>query len=320
MKEIGFVISHKENEKRRALIPEDIEKLKFADKLWFEKGYGDILGYSDSDYLRAGAHVGSAKEVYAKEVICNPKFPETDERSLLSKEQVIFGWIHAVQGKEITDFLMNRNMTAIAWEDMFEKGRHVFWRNNELSGEAAVIHAIPFFGRSLYDCRAAVIGRGNAALGAIRILERLGASVRVYNRRMEQLLRDEISSYDIVVNAVLWDVFRNDRLLYKDDIKKMRKGSMIIDISCNHTMELETSHPTPISDPVYVVDGVLHYSADHTPSLLWKTATESISKEVSRFIDIIVEGKEKDDPVLREAIIIEKGKIIDQRISRFQNR
>ena len=209
-------------------------------------------------------------------------------------------------------------MTAIAWEKMFENGRHVFWRNNEIAGEACVFHAFLYQSRLAYECSIAVVGRGNTARGVIRILEKMGAKVTVYDRKTVLFLRNELEKYDIMVNVVLWDVFRKDCLIYKEDLKKMKKGAMIIDISCDEEMEIETSHATTLKDPVYSVDGIIHYAVDHTASLFCITASESISKEIKKYIDDLVEGNCNN--TLRNATIIENSKILDENIAKFQNR
>lgn len=318
MRKISFVISGKENERRRALIPQDLEHIRNRKYLYFEQGYGEVLGFSDEDYRKKGANVVSREESYTTEIVCNPKAPRPSERLLFGQNQTLFGWIHAVQGKKITDFLIERKMTAIAWEDMFEGGRHLFWRNNELAGEAAILHAVGFLGRHPGKCKTAIIGRGNCARGAFRILSQLGAEIIIYDRKTALLLREEISQYDVVVNAILWDIFRTDHLVYKEDIAKMKPGSMLIDISCDPGMGIETCQATTFNDPVYEVDGVIHYAVDHTPALFYRTATESISAVVCRFVDDLVEAKEPS--VLKNATIIRAGEIIDERILRFQKR
>lgn len=128
----------------------------------------------------------------------------------------------------------------------------------------------------------------------------------------------EIWQFDIVINAVLWDVFRTDHLIYRSDLENMKPGSMIIDISCDDGMGVETSHATTIQDPVYLLDGVIHYSVDHTPALFYKSASESISAALYPFIDFIVE--ERYNPVLESAMCMKNGIILDDRIIRFQKR
>lgn len=320
MKTVGFIISTKENEKRRALLPENISSIKNKSFLYFEEGYGEALGNCDKEYKIAGVHVVSRDEVMCKDVICDPKIGDAEYLSELKDGQTIFGWIHAVQNKSITDSILNRKLTAIAWEDMYEKGRHVFWRNNELAGESAVMHAFTLYGKVPYECNVALIGRGNTARGAYKILSSLGANVTVYDRRAEKLLREEIENYDVIVNGILWDIYRKDHIIYKDDLLKMKKPSLIIDISCDRTGGIETSVPTTIKNPVYTVDGVLHYVVDHTPALISYSVTKALGNELIKYIDDIIEEKVENNDALKKATIIKNGEIIDQRIIDFQNR
>ncbi|MBA7573264.1 N(5)-(carboxyethyl)ornithine synthase [subsurface metagenome] len=318
MKTIGFLISKKENEKRRALIPNGLVNVRNISYLYFEKGYGEILGYSDEDYYKMGVNIVNRERIFKQDIICNIHAPEPVEQTLFYKGKIFFGFIDAVQGRKITDFFLDMKMTAISWGKMVDNGRPVLWRNNEIAGEAGVFHAFSYYGRLPYECSIAVIGKGNAGSAAIKLLEKMGAGVTIYDRKTVLSLRNELGKYDIIVNTVLWDVFRKDRLIYRRDLKEMKKGAMIIDISSNKELEIETSHPTTIDNPVYSVDGILHYVVDHTPTIFWKTATESISKEIIKYIDDLVE--ENDNKVLKNATIIKDGKILDEKIIKFQKR
>lgn len=311
---IGFPIPRKEHENRRALLPADVASLAKPQQLVFEAGYGQVLGLDDDAYRTAGASVRPRSEVCDCEIICNPKPMTSDE--YFGSGKTLFGWIHAVQGREITELLVKHEMTAIAWEEMYQDGRHSFWRNNELSGEAAVMHALLHWGRIAYGSQVAVIGRGNVARGAIRMLERLGCCLTVYDRRTSHLLRQEIHRYDIIVNAVLWDVFREDHLVYETDLGSMKPGGLIIDISCDEAMGIQSSRPTTIASPVYRHGGILHYVVDHAPTLFYQTATESISKVVAAFAADL--ERPESNPVLAKATIVRGGRILDDRIVRFQ--
>lgn len=317
MKTIGFPIGHKEHEFRRALVPEHIALIKHPEQLYVETGYGDVLGYSDEDYRTAGVHVGSREQVLACDIICDPKVGDADYLEQLHG-QTVFGWLHAVQNRDITDKLLHSELTAYAWEDMFEDGRHSFWRNNEIAGEAAVSHAYLCHGVFPYDTKVAVLGRGNTARGAIKTLNYMGAEVIVYDRHTEQLFRKELGRYDVVVNAILWDTRRRDHIIYREDLKRMKHGAMIIDISCDRAGAVETSVPTTIENPTYIVDGIRHYVVDHTPSLFFKTTSMFLSEVVAPLCDGLI----CDEPaeVLQRAKCIENGKIIDQRIIDFQHR
>ena len=317
MKTIGFVVSHKENERRRALVPSDIKNVRNKSQVFIERGYGDVLGFNDVDYMEQGVNIVSREEALSKDIVCDPKIGDADYLDNLHN-QVIFGWIHAVQNKDITDRIIDGGLTAFAWEDMYNLGRHCFWRNNEIAGEAAIMHAYMCYGVFPYNTRVAVIGRGNTARGAIKTLNYMGANVVCYDRRTESLLRNEIGEYDVIVNAVLWDTKRKDHIISRSDLKRMKRNSMIIDISCDRNGGIETSIPTTIDNPTYMVDGVMHYVVDHTPSIFWRTASEGISSVVSRHVDSLVSGVL--DEVLRGAQIIQDGVIIDERINKFQNR
>lgn len=320
MKTIGFVISHKENEKRRALLPQDLNQVKNVNNVFVETGYGDVLGYSDEDYARYGATICSRDEALSKDIICDPKVGDAEYLDNLREGQTIFGWVHAVQNRDITDKLLNNKLTAVTWEDMYYKGRHIFWRNNEIAGEAAIMHAFSLHGVFPYDTKVAILGRGNIARGACRILTSLGAEIVQYDRRTEALFQEELGNYDVVINAILWDVNRKDHIIYKEDLKRMKRNALIIDISCDKNGGVETSVPTTINDPVYVVDGVTHYVVDHTPSIFYKTITKSLSAICAGYIDMLIEEESHWCEVLKNALAVRRGIVVDERINKFQGR
>ena len=319
MKTIGFLKSTKTNEKRIALLPDQISNIKNKNYLFFETGYGEKLGFADNEYIKQGANVCSKEESLTKDIICDPKIGDADYLLQLREHQTIFGYIHAVQNRDITDQIVNRSLTAIAWEDMYDGGRHVFWRNNELAGEAAIMHAFAIYGRLPYDCKVALIGRGNIARGACRILSSLGAEIRVYDRKMENLLRQEIAEYDVIVNGITWDTSRQDHIIFREDLKRMKKSSMIIDVSCDKAGGIETSIPTTVKDPVYFSEGILHYVVDCTPTLIFHTASKAFGSVIVKYIDDIIEGNIEHNKTIKDAIIIKNGVILDKRINDYQN-
>ena len=317
MKTIGFVKSDKENEYRIALVPKDLRKIKNTNMIYIEKGYGNENNYSDEEYSSMGCHIVSKEEVLGKDIIVDPKIGDAKYLNSL-KNKIVFGWIHAVQNRDITDCFINNKLTGYAWEEMFEEGRHVFWRNNEVAGEAAVMHALIIHGIMPYDAKVAIIGNGNTSRGAYRVLTQLGAKVKTYNRKTENLFRKEIGEFDIVVNAVLWDVTRKDHIINKKDLSRMKCGGLLIDISCDKNGAIETSVPTTINNPTYFIDGIRHYVVDHTPSLFYKTISKELSKEVSKYIDDLIE--EKTNIMLEKCKIIENGVILDKNINIYQSR
>lgn len=318
MKTIGFPISHKENERRRAIVPDDIKNIPNPEMLYFEQGYGDELGICDKAYSSLGCHCVSREEVLKQDIICDPKVGDGDYLEQLNPGQTLFGWVHATQNRDITDKLISRELSAYAWEKMYDRGRHIFWRNNELAGEAAVMHAFQCYGRMPYEANVAVLGRGNTARGAIKVLNMLGADVTQYDRRTERLFRDELGLYDVIVNCILWDTSRTDHIVYKEDLKKMKSGAMIIDVSCDRAGGIETSIPTSIENPTYTVEGITHYVVDHTPSLFFKTFTYNNSAVIVPYLVQLM--NDNPDIVLQDAFIVDKGIIVDQEIIDFQKR
>ncbi|KUO51479.1 MAG: N(5)-(carboxyethyl)ornithine synthase [Desulfitibacter sp. BRH_c19] len=314
MKSMGFLMSTKENEKRRALLPEQISGIKNKNYLFFERGYGKALGYTDAEYIKQGANVSSKEEVITKDIICDPKIGDADYLLELRENQAIFGYVHAVHNRNITDIIVEKSLTAIAWEEMADSGRNVFWRNNELAGEAAIMHAFTIYGKMPYECKVAIIGRGNIARGAYRILSSLGADIVVYDRKMESLLRKEIADYDVIVNGVLWNTNGQEHVIYREDLKRMKKSSIIIDISCDKAGFVETSVPTTIEDPVYISGGILHYVVDHTPAIIFHTASRVFGNVLVKYIDDIIEDNIESNDTIKNAVIIKNGIIIDKQI------
>ena len=124
--------------------------------------------------------------------------------------------------------------------------------------------------------------------------------------------------YDVLVNCILWDTRRYDHIIYADDIKKMKKGTLIIDVSCDPHLGIETSHPTTIDDPVYEINGVIHYAVDNTPAMYPITVTNILSAGIAEYINIMVSSEYENYPSsLKNATVILKGHIIDERINEF---
>lgn len=252
-------------------------------------------------------------------MITDVKLGDADYLDEISPNKILYGWAHAVQNIPFTSNILSNNHTVIAWEDIFENGRYIFYRNREVAGEAAIMHAYRYCGKMPYDTKVAILGNGQTAKGALRVLHGLGAEVDVYNRKLEKLFREMMYDYDVLVNCVMWDTNRTDRIIYKDDLKKMKPGTLIIDVSCDPYLEIETSHPTSIDDPVYVIDGVIHYSVDNTPGMFPITITKVLSEGISRYIDFIIEDDINSYPDnLRAAVVIENGHIRDERIKTFR--
>lgn len=320
MRNIGFIISKKENENRRAIVFEDLKYIKNKSNLYFENGYFSNFGYSDEEIEKIGAHAISYDKILKScDVIVEPKIGDSEDLKNM-QNKILFGWIHATQNYEITQAIIDSKSTAIAFEKMFEDGRHSFNINNQIAGIAAIWHSMLCYGKQYTDLDVAILGSGNTSKGALYALDKIGARTKVYTIDEEENFKNDLEKYDVIVNAILWDTNRKDHIIYKKDLQKLKKNCIIVDISCDRCGGIETCIPTTIENPTYVVDGIIHYAVDHTPSFLYKDASKSISKEVVKYIDILVEGTEEENSTLKESTIINTGIIIDEDINKFQNR
>lgn len=321
MKTVGLIISHKSHEKRRALLPNDIQTtVRHPEQLYFEEGYGHSIGIDDHEYEAVGCHIVSRAEALRCDIITDVKLGDADYLDKIEPNKILFGWAHAVQNIEFTSKALHADHTVVAWEEIFENGRYIFYRNREVAGEAAIMHAYRYCGKMPYDTKVAILGNGQTAKGALRILHGLGAEVDVYNRRLEGLFRENMHNYDVLVNCIMWDTNRTDRIIYAEDLKRMKKGTLIIDVSCDPELEIETSRPTTIEDPVYEVDGVIHYTVDNTPAMFPITITKILSEGIARYIDYLIEGNTESYPDnLHKAVVIDQGHICDERIGSFRS-
>lgn len=319
MMTIGFLISHKNGECRRAILPADLQKVKHVDQLYFEKGYGESIGFADEEYEKYGCHIVDREVVFNCDIITDVKLGDADYLDKIPNGKILFGWAHAVQNIDFTTNMMKKEHTVIAWEEIFEEGRYIFYRNREVAGEAAIMHAFRYCGKMPYDTKVAILGNGQTAKGALRILHGLGAEVDVYGRKLETLFKKKMFDYDVLVNCIMWDTSRTDRIIYKEDLKKMKKGTLIIDVSCDPYLEIETSHPTTIDDPIYEVDGVIHYTVDNTPAMYPITVSKVLSEGIHKYLDVLVEGDMCNYPEsLYNAVIIKNGVLIDHHIIEFR--
>ncbi len=314
MRTVGLVISHKNNEKRRALIPQDLKRIKNLDYLFFEKGYGESIGYKDADYQ--GANFVSRKDALKCDIVVDVKLGDADYVDKIGNNKILCGWAHAVQNIDFTTKCVNAKHTVIAWENIFKDGRYIFYRNREIAGEAAILQGLRYCEKMPYETKIAIIGNGQTAKGALRVLHGLGADVDVYNRRLESAFKKNMYNYDVLVNCVMWDTTRTDRLIYKEDLKKMKPGTLIIDISCDPYLEIETSHPTTIDNPVYTVDGVIHYAVDNTPAMFSKSVSKILSNNFASYFDELVADMYSEE--MQNAVGILNGTVVDSEIVKFR--
>jgi N5-(carboxyethyl)ornithine synthase len=365
---IGLIkTSLKENERRVPIYPEHLTRYPetLRKQMVFEKGYGIDYGLADEHFIGNGSTLADRDSLLRTcDIVVLPK-PMLDDLSKMRAHQVLFGWAHTVQRKATAQLAIERQITIIAWESMHlwspagEKLMHVFYKNNELAGYAAVLHCLQLLGIDGYygpRRKVVILSHGSVSRGAIYALHGRGFNnIHVFTQRQphqvadqnpdvyyghyyllkdgtlmaidsegkEAPLMDELSSADIICNGILQDTNRPIIFVGKDDIQKLKPRSIIIDISCDEGMGFAFARPTSFEDPVFRVgDNITYYSVDHTPSYLWNAASREISKALLPYLGIVSEGENawNMDPTIKRAIDIRDGVIQNKNILRFQHR
>ncbi|QIR06488.1 alanine dehydrogenase [Salinivibrio costicola] len=362
MKKISiFGKSKKKHEKRIPLHPSLFDQIPpiVKENLYFEEGYASELGVSDSFLRDEFGGTAPREELYdIGDVWVLPK-PEIDDFKYFKEGKILWGWPHCVQGYDIAQAAIDSKMTLVAWEAMHggSDTTHVFYRNNELAGYAAVQHMMMLSGKTGYfgrKLRAGVLGFGATARGAINCLKSLGiVDISVFSQRPSYLINapiesidyrkikvnsegvllesnsyqefkkpvEELKNYDIVVNCVLQDPINPVMFIEENDISSIEKPIDIIDISCDKGMGFSFAIPTTFDNPVFNYGKFIkYYSVDHTPTLYWDSASYELTKSLIDFLPSFVDGTWKENKILEKAIEIEDGQIRNEKIIDFQKR
>ncbi len=365
---IGVIrTSFKENEKRVPIYPEHLLWIpeEIRNNIIFEEKYGEEFGYPNEYFLGKCCGMLKREELFKRcDIIVLPK-PVIEDLKKMRNNQILWGWTHCVQQRNIAQAAIDQKLTLISWESMHqwssggEKLMHIFYKNNEIAGYAAVLHTLQLLGiDGHYGPRRtmAILGYGSVSRGAIYALQGRGFNnIQVYTRRPSHVvadqnpdvyynnffideggllmarlpdgkiipLIDELAQADIICNGVLQDV--DSPLIFVDDstIKALKPRTIIIDVSCDKGMGFSFAQPTTFADPIItLMNGISYYSVDHIPTYLWDAASREISKALLPFLDIISRGPkswERDDTIHR-AIDIHDGIIRNEHILSFQKR
>ncbi len=254
----------------------------------FETGYGNDYGVPDEYLASLGARVADRATILADcDMVILPK-PVPADLASMHRGQVLFGWAHCVQQADMTQLAIDRRLTVIAWEAMNhwspagDKILHVFYKNNEIAGYAAVLHGLELLGIDGHygpRRRVTVFGYGSVSRGAIYALQGRGFNnIHVFTRRPPHLVADqnpdvyhgqyivapdgsvsvrtsegesrpvldELSESDIVCNGVLQDPIKPVVFVREHDVCRLKPRSLIIDISCDLGMGFSFARPTTL--------------------------------------------------------------------------
>ena len=360
--------SKKEDERRVPIHPEHLKRLPehIRRQLIFEKGYGSRFNIEDEEISDLTGGIATRSEILADigEVIIAK--PVLSDLEAVKVGGTIWGYPHCAQQMQITQTAIDKKLTLIAFEDMYvwhpngQMGRHTFYKNNEMAGYAAVIHALQLRGIDGHygnQRKVIVFSFGAVSRGAIYALKAHGfMDITICIQRPDHEVREEvlgvhyarlrkgngneprlivvehdgserslmelINESEIIVNGTYQDT--DDPIDYvKEDEKSMLKpGTLIIDVSCDEGMGFYFAKPTTFKNPMLAIDKIDYYAVDHTPSYLWESASRSISAALIVHIPSVISGHESwnENKTIKNAINVDKGVIVKDAILRFQHR
>ena len=348
---IGVPREIKVHEYRVGLVPASVRELVHrGHKVLVEKGAGRGIGFDDGAYRVAGAQIAaSAKEIFAKaEMIVKVKEPQPAEIKMLRPKQVLFTYLHLAADPDQTRGLMKSGAVCIAYETVtgprgglpllapmsevagrmsIQVGAHCL--EKEQGGIGLLLGGVP----GVPAGKVVILGGGVAGTNAARMAMGLEAHVVVIDMAIDRLyaldlqfgrqlhtafatidaIEGHVLSADLVIGAVLVPGAAAPKLVTRDMVRRMKKGSVLVDISIDQGGCFETSHPTTHADPTYVVDGVVHYCVANMPGAVARTSTHALNNATLPFVLALADkgyGKAlADDLHLRAGLNVMGGRI-----------
>ncbi|MDQ6997962.1 MAG: N(5)-(carboxyethyl)ornithine synthase [Mariprofundus sp.] len=360
--------SRMENEQRVPIHPRHLSRMpaELRQQLVFEQGYGEPFGISDSEIVAQSGGMATRHELLAEigsVIISKPM--ETDFQEL-KEGGTLWGYVHCTQQRAVTQIAIDRKLTLIAFEDMFvwsptgQIGRHTFYKNNEMAGYCAVIHALQLKGIDGHygnQRKTIIFSFGAVSRGAIYALKAHGfrditiciqrpdhevreevldchyVTIRAGGKgeprllvqehdRSERPLSDLISESDIIINGAYQNPDHPINFVTEEESTCLKPGCLIIDVSCDEGMGFYFAKPTTFNAPMFKVGTVDYYAVDHTPSYLWESASRSISAAMIVHLPSVLGGREgwQENETIRQAVNIDAGVIQKSVILSFQHR
>jgi alanine dehydrogenase len=346
---IGVPKEIKEQEQRVALLPSGTNQLtKLGHCVLVERNAGIGSGYPDQDYAKAGAEiVEQAKEVFARaDMIVKVKEPLEAEFALLRRGQILFTYLHLAASKSLTEALLKSGVTGVAYETIQVDHRlPLLEPMSEIAGRMSVVMGANFLAKynggsgvllggvpGVLPGRVVIVGGGTSGVNALRMAKGLGADVTILDIDVERLrfldvaieslhtlysneanLDELMPDCDLLIGAVLLPGAKAPKLITRGMLRKMKRGSVLVDISIDQGGCAETSRPTTHLDPVYVEEGVTHYCVANMPAAYARTATQALTNVTYRYVELLadlgLEGACKKQPALIGGINTRDGRL-----------
>ena len=319
---IGVPAETKPGERRVALVPRDVAVVS-ADghDVTVQRGAGAGTGFADDEYRRAGARVVDADAAWDSELVVKVKELQEIDFTRTAPGQAIFGYHHLVGHPRHAREVLASGVTAIAYEAVRDADGDLplLAPMSEIAGRMAVQVATRVLGRP--PGRVLVLGAGHAGSSAADAARAAGARVTQLRRATAttEAIEEAALRADLVVAAVFSAGQRTPRLLPRSLVARMKRGSMIVDISIEEGGVAETSRATTHADPTYVDEGVIHYAVPNMPSAVPREATDAISAAVVPYVRALAnKGIARallEDAGLRAGVLVWQGRCNHQGIA-----
>lgn len=319
---IGVPKEIKNHEYRVGMIPDSVkEVISNGHQVIIESQAGSGIGFSDDDYIAAGASIlPTAADIFAQaEMIVKVKEPQAIERAMLREGQILFTYLHLAPDFPQTEELINSKAVCIAYETVtdalnqlpllapmsevagrmsIQAGAQALEKSN--GGRGLLLGGVP----GVEPAKVVIIGGGVVGSNAARMAIGMRADVTILDRNLntlrtldeefqgrakvvystEEALSRHVLDADLVIGAVLIPGAAAPKLVTRQHIAKMKSGAAIVDVAIDQGGCFETSHATTHADPVYIVDDVVHYCVANMPGAVARTSTYALNNATLPYI------------------------------------
>jgi alanine dehydrogenase len=357
---VGVPREIKDHEYRVGLTPSAVRELvAHGHKVIVQAGAGEAIDLDDAHYQAAGAEiVADAAAVFARaDMVVKVKEPQPVEIGMLREGQILFTYLHLAPDREQTQGLLKSGCIGIAYETVtddrgglpllapmsevagrmsIQAGAHALER--EAGGRGVLLGGVP----GVPPAKVVVLGGGVVGMNALRMALGLEADVTVIDRSLPRLkeldlafapalktrysttdvIEESVATADLVIGAVLLPGGTAPKLVTRQMVASMRRGTVVVDVSIDQGGCFETSRPTTHSNPTYVVDGVVHYCVTNMPGAVARTSTFALNNATLPFTLALADkgyrGALQADPHLRNGLNIFAGKVTHEAVAKDQ--
>ncbi len=359
---IGIPKEIKNNEYRVAIVPSGVRALRDAGHtVLIETNAGAGSSISDNDYIRAGAIIlPGAGEVFKRsEIIFKVKEPRPEEYKYLREDLIIFTFFHLASDPALVEELLRKRVTAVAYETLeLPNGElPILAPMSEVAGRLSVMagayYLIKAYGGEgvllggvpgVEKGNVVIIGAGTVGVNAAKVAVGIGAEVTILDTKVERFrylddiyggrlktlfsnshnIEESLRECDLLIGAVHIPGARTPKLVTREMLKLMKKGSVIVDVSVDQGGCIETIRPTTHSNPTYEVDGIIHYGVANMPGAVPRTSTFALTNVTLPYIlklaNLGLKGAVLDEPAIRKAVNIHNGEITNARLAESLDR